>query len=150
MSQISFYHLTKTTIDEALPKLLEKVLDSDSRATLLVSDEQKKYFDDLLWSVGGTRLIPHGINGSGDEEYQPVLITSDEENKNNSDFLVLLGNTETGFFDSFKRSLLIFNGNDDEELKFARDKWKSLKANDNYELKYFFQNDKGKWQEKEQ
>lgn len=149
MTQISFYHLTKSSTDEALPKLLEKVLESDSRAILLVSDEQKqKHFDDLLWSVGGTRLIPHGINGEGDEKYHPVIVSIAEENKNNSDFLILLGENSSQWFEEFDRTLYIFNGNDDVELDFARNKWKALKANDNNSLKYYFQNDKGVWQEK--
>lgn len=149
MTQISFYHLTKTTIDEALPKLLEKVLESDSRAIIKVSnDNDAKHYDDLLWSLGGTRIVPHGVEGRGDDKYQPVLISKSEENVNDATFLVTIGRDEGDWFSNFDRSLYIFNGNDNEELEFARSKWKKLKDNKDLVLKYYFQNEKGNWQEK--
>jgi len=149
MTQVSFYHLTKTSVDEALPKLLEKVLENDSKALMVVeNNEEIPHYDKLLWSVGGTRLIPHGINGEGDEEMQPVLISEKIENNNKANFLVTIGKYDSEEFVGFERSLYIFNGNDKVELEFARNKWKGLKSNDKLTLKYYFQNDKGNWEEK--
>jgi len=151
--KVSFYHLTKTMLDEALPKLLEKVLETDSKALVLSEEkaEQEK-LSKIFWSVGGTRLIPNAIVGDGEsdgnEELQPVLISSDINNQNNANFLVLTGQSAEDNFSDFQRVLYIFNGNDNEELEFARNKWRSLTANDNLDLKYYFQDQKGNWQEK--
>lgn len=149
MPQISFYHLTASTRDEAMPKLLEKVLESGSRAVLIAGDKaEQDHFDNLLWSVGGTRLIPHDISGGEDDSIQPVLISTSEENNNKADFLVITGSKGGDYYNSFDRTLYIFNGNDSSELDFARSRWKELKSKSDLEMKYYFQNDKGNWQEK--
>jgi DNA polymerase-3 subunit chi len=149
MPQISFYHLSKTNLEEALPKLLEKVLETNGKAVVLCNDDGKvKLIDGLLWSVGGKRFIPHATANDNDVEMNPVFITAKEENPIEANFLVNLKLEDSDFYSKFQRTLLVFNGSTDSELTYARALWKKLKSDASFELKYFQQNDKGIWEEK--
>jgi len=149
MPQISFYHLSKTNLEEALPKLLEKVLETDGKAVVLCNDAGNvKTIDGLLWSVGGRRFIPHATANDNDIEYNPVFITATEENPIEANFLVNLKFKDSDYYKNFQRTLLIFNGSAEPEINFARAQWKKLKADATCELKYFQQNEKGVWEQK--
>jgi DNA polymerase III subunit chi len=148
--QISFYHLSKTNLEEALPKLLEKVLETDGKAIVLCNDEGNvKLIDGLLWSVGGKRFIPHATANDNDIEHNHVFVTAVEENPINANFLVKLKFDDSEYYKDFQRTLLIFNGSADSEINYARGLWKKLKSDSSYELKYFLQNDKGMWEQKQ-
>ncbi len=149
MPQISFYHLSKTNLEEALPKLLEKILSVEGRAVVLCDDAKIKPIDDVLWLVGGTRFIPHGTANDNDPELQPVYITDKEENPNNANFLVAISSMNNNFHKKFERTLLVFSGSSETELANARSLWKELKTEPANELKYFLQNEKGAWEEKQ-
>ncbi len=147
--QVSFYHLSKTNLEEALPKLLEKVLEIDGKAIVLCNDAGKvKLVDGLLWSVGGKRFIPHATANDNDIEHNPIFVTSTEENPINANFLVNLKFDDSDFYSKFQRTLLVFSGSSDSELNHARGLWKKLKGDSSFELKYYQQNDKGAWEEK--
>jgi DNA polymerase-3 subunit chi len=149
MPQVSFYHLSKTGLEEALPKLVEKILETDGRAIVLCNDEGKvKVVDGLLWSVGGKRFIPHAKANDNDIEHNPVYITAVEENPIEANFLVDISFSENQYYTKFPRSLVVFNGASEAELGYARSMWKKLKADSQNELKYYLQNDKGNWEQK--
>lgn len=147
MQQISFYHLSKTNLEEALPKLLEKVLENDGKAVVLCNDEGKvKIIDGLLWSVGGKRFIPHATANDNDVEHNPVFVTAEEENPISANFLVDIKFKNSDYYSKFQRSLIVFNGASEAELNYARAVWKKLKDDSSYELKYYQQNEKGNWE----
>ncbi len=147
--QISFYHLSKTNLEEALPKLLEKVLETSGKAIVLCGDDSKvKIIDGLLWSVGGKRFIPHATANDNDIEHNPVFVTSKQENPIKANFLVDIKFDGSEYYKDFQRTLLIFNGSSDSELNYARAQWKKLKSENSSELKYYLQNEKGNWEEK--
>ena len=47
----------------------------------------------------------------------------------------------------FERCIYMFDGGDDEAVRQARDKWKSL-SDEDYSLTYYQQNHAGKWEKK--
>ncbi|NVN13393.1 DNA polymerase III subunit chi, partial [Nguyenibacter vanlangensis] len=50
MAEIGFYHLTRTTPEQALPALLGRTLESGRRAVLRCRDEARvRALDDALW-----------------------------------------------------------------------------------------------------
>ena len=149
--QLSFYHLTKTALEEAIPKLMEKLLESGGRAVInFSSDDMMQNIDKKLWSVGGTRFIPHATDAEDFQEDHPIILSKNYEAQNNPNFLVLTQpisvNEET--LNNFERCLILFNGKSENELSVARSLWKKFSENQNYTLKYFLQNEKGVWQEK--
>ena len=51
MSEIGFYHLTRSTVVQALPKLLGRTLDAGQRAVVLCGDPDRlRTVDDALWA----------------------------------------------------------------------------------------------------
>src|SRR5205809_321355 len=60
MTDISFYHLTSTTLDQALPKLLEKALQGGFKAVVRAgSDTEAERLCGLLWSYDQDSFLPH-------------------------------------------------------------------------------------------
>ncbi len=149
MTDISFYHLTSTPLEKALPRLLEKVLASGERAVLLARDEARlRRINDQLWTYGTEKFLPHGMKEEGDIERQPVYLTVQEENPNNASFLVLLDGISPGYVKAFKRCLDIFDGANQNEVESARKRWQSYK-DQGHILAYWKQDEKGAWQKAE-
>ncbi len=83
MAEILFYHLTESTLDEALPGLVERSLGRGWRVTIqAVSDERRDALDSLLWTFSDTSFVAHGTDKEPHPEQQPVLLTTSEANPN--------------------------------------------------------------------
>lgn len=146
MTEISFYHLSKTEFRKALPSLLEKVLESGKNAVLLAANEDKaKEIDSFLWTFSTKRFIPHGTSADKYKEDQPIYITTAEENPNGSEILIVVDGQNPGFIRDFARVLDIFDGNNPQEVEAARKRWQEYKDK-NFKLAYWKQDDSGKWQ----
>ena len=66
-----------------LPRLLEKILKSESRAVVqTMSYERVEMISNFLWTHDPDSFIPHGTRSEGNFQYQPVWITAEEENPN--------------------------------------------------------------------
>lgn len=145
--QVSFYQLKVKPLSEALPVLMEKVLQSSGRAVILCADDTKlAEVDKYLWSVGGTRFLPHGSANEDYPELQPIYLALKEENPNKANFLVVLNGQKTEFGKGFERVIDIFDGNNEEETANARKRFAEFKK-EGAELKFFKQDDSGKWAE---
>ncbi|MDX1948995.1 MAG: DNA polymerase III subunit chi [Rickettsiales bacterium] len=145
---ISFYQLSSSPIEQALPVLLEKILSTGNRAVLLCKNKDLlKELDKSLWAVGGTRFLPHGTEDEDFKAEQPIYLTSANDNPNGAKFLVNIGILDDDFYQNFERTLVIFNQADKQETDNARKLWKALKSNENLILKFFKQNEKGSWEE---
>ncbi len=150
MTEISFYHLTKSPLQQALPQLLEKILASGKRAVVLCVDKnQLTEIDKLLWTYRPESFLAHGSKKDGHTEKQPIYLTVEEENPNNADFLVNLSGDEPNFLANFERCLDIFNGHNDEEVAQARNRWKSYQSNEVLSPTYWKQDDNGRWSKPE-
>jgi len=148
MTEVSFYHLTKSDLRRALPSLLEKVLESGKRSVLLVSNEEKlQEIDSMLWTFSTNRFIPHGTFAEDYKADQPVYLTTTEENPNKAEILVIVDGAKPEYVKKFDRVLDIFDGNDEEAANSARERWRSYKK-DMFELKYWQQSEKGAWEAK--
>jgi DNA polymerase-3 subunit chi len=146
--KISFYHLTKSALEEALPKLCEKMLETDKNVHLWCKDaEQLEILDKTLWSVGGRRFIPHGTESEDFTEQQPILLTTSEENINKASFLVVTNPLASDeIYKNYERVFIIFSGFSDDHLSASRHLWKKYKNMQNVEIEYFQQDEKGGWQ----
>ena len=90
MTEVGFYHLTKTPLDHALLRLLEKVLMAGKRAVVRTSSEERvEFLNGALWTIDSASFLPHGTNKEGNPSRQPVWITKDNDNPNKAEVLVL-------------------------------------------------------------
>ena len=75
VTEIGFYHLTRTRLDQALPRLLGRVLSSGGRAFVLCGEaERATVLDAALWTAPEPDWLPHGLAGGADDALQPILI----------------------------------------------------------------------------
>ena len=148
MTAISFYHLQRTSLDRALPKLLEKVLESGHRAVVVAgSEEQVEALGTALWTYEQRSFLPHGSAADGHADRQPVYLTVDDENPNGSDVLVLVDGAASANLDGFDRVLDMFDGHDAAAVEAARARWRDLKEA-GHELTYWQQTERGGWERK--
>src|SRR4051794_29570491 len=91
VTEIGFYHLTRTGPDQALPALLGRTLAAGERAVVLCgSPERVAALDRVLWECTEPDWLPHGTARTGHAELQPIWLTTEEERPNGGRFLFLL------------------------------------------------------------
>lgn len=149
MSEVLFYHLTEIPLERALPPLLEKSLERGWRVRIrTVNSDRAIFLDTHFWSFNQEEFLPHGTQLQPHAKTQPILITTEVENANGAQLLMLVdGAMEPveGFSD-YDRVCVFFDGNDPDALAKAREDWSSVKAA-NLDAKYWAQ-DEGRWVQK--
>ena len=148
MTDIGFYHLTDTPLERALPKLLEKVLQSGKRALVKAgSEERVESLNATLWSYRQDSFLPHGSLRDGNAEAQPVWLTAKDENPNGASILILSDGAVSESIASFERCLEMFDGNDEAAVAEARLRRKSYQEAGHICV-YHQQTESGGWEQK--
>ncbi len=147
--EISFYHLTRTTLEAALPQMLEKTLERGQRAVVRAgSAERVEALNGWLWTYKDRGFLPHGSAQDGHAARQPVWLTEKDERPNDAQVLFLTDGARGGEGAGFERCAVLFDGNDETALAAARTQWQGLK-DAGHDLTYWQQNDEGRWEKKE-
>ncbi len=148
MTEIAFYHLTKSSLEAALPKLLEKTLATGKRAVVVAgSTERVEALNSLLWTYKQDSWLPHGATKDGNAEGQPIWLATDDETPNGATFLFLTDGAASERIGDFERCFELFDGNDPAVVEAARKRWKAYKET-GHELTYWQQTDRGGWEKK--
>lgn len=148
MTEISFYHLQRAPLAEALPRLLARVLASNLRAVVLCgSPERVQALDAALWTYDPASFLPHGTAAGGFAARQPIYLTTTEENPNGATVLAVVDGAEPAYVGQFDRCLDMFDGNDPEALEAARERWRHYKEA-GFALTYWQQTPSGGWEKK--
>ncbi|CAN0155837.1 unnamed protein product, partial [Laminaria digitata] len=110
MTEVSFYHLQRMPLEQALPKLLERTLERGVNALVLAeSAERVAHLNDVLWTYDAGSFLPHGSADDGAPERHSVFLTTEEENPNDAGFLFLVDGGEPSFLGDFHRVLDLFD-----------------------------------------
>lgn len=145
MTEIGFYHLTRSTLEDALPRLLEKACAAGNRVVVRVGDpERVEMLSRALWTYGRDSFLPHGAKGDGWPERQPVWLTAGTDNPNGAAILVLAEGAEAEDLARFGRCLELFDGGDPTAVARARERWRRAVA-EGHEVVYWQQNERGGW-----
>ncbi len=146
MTEVWFYHLQRQTLEQALPALLEKVLEAGKRAVVMTgSKERVEALDELLWTYGQGSFLPHGSARDGAAERQPIWLTDEDENPNGATVLLLTDGAASARVDSYERCLEMFDGRDPERVAAARARWKAYREA-GHDVTYWRQNERGRWE----
>jgi len=146
MTDIGFYHLTRSTLTKALPQLLARTLAAGQRAVVLCSDAAHvAALDSALWEADDPWL-PHGTETDGDAALQPIWLATDDTAPNNARYLFLTGGAADARLEAFDRVFDLFDGNDPSAVESARDRWRTAKAA-GHTLTYWQQGARG-WEKK--
>ena len=148
MTEVAFYHLTRSTLEQTLPKLLEKTLAAGKRAVVRAASVARvEALNGALWTVDPASWLPHGSEKDGLGEAQPIWLTDGDDTPNGAQFLFLVDGVIDANLGSYERCFEIFDGADPQAINTARDHWKAYK-DQGLELTYWQQTDSGGWQKK--
>ena len=148
MTRVDFYHLERSSLEAALPKLLEKTMAAGKRALVVTgSAERAEALNAVLWTHNPNGWLPHGTTKDGRSEDQPILLATEDAAVNGATFLFLTDGAHSGRVGEFERCLEIFDGNDADAVTAARARWTAYK-DAGHELAYWRQNGEGRWEEK--
>ena len=142
MTQVGFYHLTRTAPDAALPELLGRTLAERSRAVVrCASPDRVAALDEALWAAQRPDWLPHGSARTGHAALQPIWITDGADVPNGARFLFLLDGVEAEWAE-WDRVFDLFDGRDEAALAAARRRWAAAKTA-GHVLTYWRQTDRG-------
>ena len=129
MTEIGFYHLTRSGAEEALAPLLGRTLQGGHRAVVRCRDEARvEAVDAALWRMPEPIWLPHGTKRMGEAALQPVWITADALVPNGATFLFLLDGVRATDADRFARVFDLFDGNDADAVAEARARWAEARS----------------------
>jgi DNA polymerase-3 subunit chi len=148
MTEIRFYQLQRSSLEEVLPQLLEKTFERGQRAVVMTgSDERAEALTAHLWTYKDRRFLPHGNARDGQAERQPIWLTPEDENPNGAQVLFLTDGATSKHVGAFELCIELFDGNDSDAVAAARKRWTAYKQA-GYGLTYYQQTEGGRWEEK--
>ena len=143
MVEIRFYHLTRKSLEQALPEMLEKTLERNARAVVMTgSPERAEALTQYLWTYKPDGFVPHGNTKDGNAERQPVWLTAVDERPNDAAFLFLTDGAQSERIGDYERVCELFDGNDEDAVAAARLRWATYKSS-GHELSYWQQGERG-------
>jgi DNA polymerase-3 subunit chi len=145
MTEIGFYHLTRSTLAQALPQLLARTLAAGQRALVLGQNAAGlEALSAALWAQPS--WLPHGATAEGDPDLQPIWLSTEAEASNGARYLFLVEGAETDRIGDYDRVFDLFDGNDSEAVAAARLRWKTAK--DAGHALAYWQQTESSWQKK--
>jgi DNA polymerase-3 subunit chi len=149
MTDIRFYHLQTQSVEDALPAIVSKAVATGRRILIRVADEGAvRLYDDRLWTYHPDSFLPHGAAGGGDEDLQPVLLSTGGDNHNGADMIVLCGiDTVPENIAQFTLCCDFIDGQNNESVSAGRARWSAYKQA-GHALTYWQQTEKDGWEQK--
>jgi DNA polymerase-3 subunit chi len=143
MTEIGFYHLTRSSLTEALPRLLSRTLSAGQRALVVGTNESElSTLSAALWAQ--PEWLPHGMAKDGDPDLQPIWLSTEAVPVNGARFLFLVEGASATDFNRFDRAFDLFDGTSEAAVAAARLRWKTAKTA-GHTLTYWQQTGSG-WQ----
>jgi DNA polymerase-3 subunit chi len=149
MTEAVFYHLVRKPLERALPELLEKSYERGWRVVVqAASEERVEALDAHLWTYRDDGFLPHGTARDSEAAAQPILLTASDHNPNSATVRFLIdGVAFPGDAASYERLVLLFDGEDEEAVAAARERWSEAKAQ-GFAVAYWQPDEHGRWVKK--
>jgi DNA polymerase-3 subunit chi len=145
LTEVGFYHLTRSSLEAALPRLLEKAYAAGHRVLVRGSDpERLELLNRAMWTYGMDTFLPHGGKGDGFVDQQPIYLTLDVANPNRATVLTLVEGAQAPDLASFDRCLDLFDGGDAAAVEAARDRWREV-LEQGHGAVYWQETERGGW-----
>lgn len=126
-AEVFFYHLTRTSLESALPRLLERSGANGWRVVVRGRDQRRlEWLDEKLWQTTDDGFLPHGLSGGPHDALQPVLLTLEQGHATECLMCIDGAAPDPDELDDLQRACVFFDGNDPEALQTARGQWKAL------------------------
>lgn len=148
MAEVLFYHLTESTLEDALPPLLEKSLSRGWKAVVQAgSQERCSALDSHLWTFRDDSFLAHGTDHEPNAGEQPVLLTISDANPNGAAIRFLVDGAAPPDLSAYERAVFMFDGHDMMQVESAREHWKAMKAA-GHAVTYWQQGPDRRWERK--
>ena len=128
MSEVFFYHLTQTRLEDALPKILERALSADWSVELRIGMEADTGFiSNAIWKGPDDSFLPHCLEDNGKLHDYPIVLSRSSLSDLRECLIVIdQAELQENEVEKFKRVCLLFDSKNEVELAKARASWKSL------------------------
>lgn len=148
MTEVLFYHLTESRLEDALPPLLEKSLERGWRVVVQAgSEERRDALDNHLWTYRDGSFLPHGLDAEPHVELQPIVLCANEGCRNGATVRFLVDGAEPPTLGEYERVVFMFDGHDQRQIEAARAHWTRLQES-GHTLTYWQQSAAGRWEKK--
>jgi DNA polymerase-3 subunit chi len=148
MADVLFYHLTESTLEEALPGLLERSVARGWRVAVQTGTEERRdALDTHLWTFRDDSFLAHATDREPHPAEQPILLTTGEDNVNEARIRFLVDGALPPALDGYERAVFMFDGHDAAQVEAARGHWKAMKAA-GHEVTYWQQGPDRRWERK--
>ena len=148
MAELLFYHLTESTLEDALPGLLERTLQRGWRAVVQTgTPERRDALDSHLWVYRDDSFLAHGSEHDARPDDQPILLTTAPDNANHAEVRFLVDGAVPPDMAEYKRVVFMFDGHDQAQLEAARANWKTGKSA-GHDVTYWQQTADRRWERK--
>jgi DNA polymerase III subunit chi len=148
MAEVWFYHLEQRPLSSVLPGLLERGLERGLCMTVRTAEPSRlEELSALLWTHEDVAFLPHGQFGEAKSDIQPIWITVEGDNPNNSTLRFYVDGAMPTEVAGLTRAIIMLDAADEEATIAARSVWKTMKA-DGHAISYWQQNENGRWENK--
>lgn len=148
MAEVLFYHLTESTLEEALPGLLERSLRRGWRVVVQSGTEERRdVLDAHLWTFRDDSFLAHATDREPHAAEQPVLLTTGQDNGNAAAVRFLVDGAAPPDLQPYERAVFLFDGHDQQQVETAREQWKSMRAGA-HAVTYWQQTPDRRWEKK--
>lgn len=142
--QVDFYQLAGTPIEDVVPQLAEKVLETGERLLLICGDDRlRALLDEQLWTRDPASYLPHAQSKGEGDAIQPILLSDAVDAPNGARFAMIADGHWRDETLGFERVFYLF---DNATLDEARQAWRSLAGKDDAEPRYW-KREGGRWRQ---
>lgn len=140
MTEVGFYHCTRTPAEDAAVRLVARAYGAGHRVLLVADPETLARLDDRLWQEPEASFLPHGLD---DAPNQPIHLSDRFEAHNAATLLLSLAAGLPAEPAAFARVVNLFDDATPAHAR-ARADWRALAGRDGLEPCYW-QQQGGKW-----
>ena len=148
MADVLFYHLTESTLEDALPGLLERSIDRGWRAVVQTGTEERRAaLDQHLSTFRDDSFFAHATDREAYPGEQPILLTTGDGNLNEAKIRFLVDGAMPPELGGYERAVFLFDGHDAAQVEAARGHWKTMK-DAGHAVTYWQQTPDRRWERK--
>ena len=143
--RVDFYQLGEAQPDGVIASIAGKLIDEQQRLLIVAADENYlARLDRQLWDQGPASFLPHGLAGGGDDQSQPILLSTGTDAPNLARNILIADGEWRDTALGYDRAFHLF---DAVTLDGARLAWKLLAGREGVVRNYWALDD-GRWAKK--
>jgi DNA polymerase-3 subunit chi len=148
MTEVLFYHLTDSTLEDSLPGLLERSIGRGWRVVVQTGTEDRRdALDTHLWTYRDDAFLAHATDRESHPAEQPILLTTGVENPNGAKIRFLVDGAAPPDLSDYDRAVFLFDGHDASQVEGARAHWTAMKSA-GHAVTYWQQTPDRRWERK--